>query len=94
MITVSNVDEVLRSEDLETLFQHGAPSDEYAHETRAIVEEVARLNPESLSDEQLTEIVLRVWTRSFGPFSAQELEMRMPDFRQVAHRILNPVAAE
>jgi hypothetical protein len=88
-IPESLVDAVLKSEDIESLFQHGAPGDEYSGETRKIVSAIASVDEKELDEDRLTNVVSSVWVHSFGPFSADEIEMRMPAFRQVAHRILS-----
>jgi hypothetical protein len=87
-IKESTVEEALRAEDIETLFQHGAPENEYTPEVRRIVSALAPLREDELTEERLTAIVRSVWSHSFGPFGDDELEMRTPAFRQVAHRIL------
>lgn len=87
-IDESTVDEVLRQEDLESLFQHGAPGDEYSHEARTITSEINLIDEASLTEDRITEVIRAVWNRSFGPFSNDELDLRMPAFRQVAHRII------
>jgi hypothetical protein len=84
----AKVNAILISEDMESLVQHGAPADEYLDEARKIVSAITLLGHEELTEERLTEIVYAVWSKSFGPFSVEEAEMRMPDFRQVARRIL------
>jgi hypothetical protein len=87
-IRESTVEEVLRSEDIETLFQHGAPENEYTPEVRRIVSALASLGEDELTEERLVAIIRSVWSHSFGPFGDEELEMRTPAFRQVAHRII------
>jgi hypothetical protein len=87
-ITESTVNQILRSEDIESLFQHDAPSDEYSHEARGIVSAVALLGQNDINEEHLIDIVRAIWTRSFGPFLEEELDMRTTAFRRVAHRIL------
>ncbi len=87
-IRESTVEEVLRSEDLESLFQHGAPDNEYTPEVRGIMSALALLGNNDITEDRLTAVIRDVWTRLFGPFGDDELEMRMPDFRQVARRIL------
>ncbi len=86
-IRESTVDEVLRSEDMETLFQHGASDNEYTPEVRGILNALAQLDESDITEERLVAIIGAVWGRAFGPFSDEELEMRMPAFREVAHRI-------
>lgn len=86
-IRESVVDEVLRSEDIETLFQHGAPENEYTPEVQRIMGALAQLDERDTTEERLVTIIRGVWNQMFGPFSEEELEMRMPAFRQAAHRI-------
>jgi hypothetical protein len=88
-IAESSIGEALRLEDIESLFQHGAPDCEYSPEARGIAEALASLGEEEITQERLAEVIRTVWARSFGPFSQEELEMRMAAFRQVAHRILS-----
>jgi hypothetical protein len=88
-ITESTIEEVLRSEDIESLFQHGAPDNEYTPEVRGIVDALALLSETDITEECLVRVVREVWERYFGPFSDAEVEMRMPAYCQVARRILN-----
>jgi hypothetical protein len=87
-IDESTVDEALRLEDIESLFQHGAPGDEYSHEARTIASEINLIGEGGLTEERLAEVIRAVWNRSFGPFSNDEIHARMSAFRQVAHRII------
>jgi len=84
----AKVNAILFSEDLESLAQHGVPDNEYMSEARKIVSAMALLSRSELTEDRLTEIVRSVWSQSFGPFSEEEAAMRMPAFREVAHRIL------
>lgn len=45
----SAIEDVLRSEDIETLFQHGAPEDEYAPEVRRIMSALTSLGEDELT---------------------------------------------
>jgi hypothetical protein len=87
-ITESAIAEALISEDIESLFQHGAPENEYTPETRGIVKALALLSKNDITEERLVAIIRAVWSRSFGPFSDDEIEMRTPAIRGVANRIL------
>jgi hypothetical protein len=49
---------------------------------------LALLNENDITEESLVAIIRAVWSRSFGPFSDDEIEMRMPAIREVANRIL------
>jgi hypothetical protein len=84
----AKVNAILISEDIESLVQHGVPADEYMNEARDIASAMALHGDGEFTEERLTEIVCAVWTKSFGPFSSKEVEMRMPAFRRVADRIL------
>jgi hypothetical protein len=86
-IRESTVEEVLRSEDIETLFQHGAPDNEYTPEARGIVSALALLNENDVTEDRLFAVVRSVWARLFG-LGEDDLEMRTAAFRQVAHRII------
>ena len=88
-ISESVVEEVLRSEDIETLFQHGAPDNEYTPEVRGIMNAIALLGENDITEDSLVAVIRAVWAHSFGPFSDEDLEMRSPAFKQVAHRILS-----
>jgi hypothetical protein len=83
------IEEALRSEDIESLFQHGAPDDEYKHEAQSIADAIAPLGEKNITEEQLVKIISTVWIQAFGPFSDEEVEVRMPAFRQVAYKILS-----
>ncbi len=87
-IPLATIDEALRSEDIESLFQHGAPSDEYSAEARNIATELSVIGTENLSEQRVAEVICAVWDQSFGPFSSADIEARMSAFRQVARRIL------
>ena len=88
-ISELTIDEVLRSEDIESLFQHGAPENEYTPEVQGILKALALMEEQDITEERLIAIVQSVWVRMLGPFSEDEIEMRMPAFRKVAHRMLN-----
>jgi hypothetical protein len=46
------------------------------------------IEEKSITEEALAADIREVWSRSFGPFYGEDIEMRMPAFRQGAHRIL------
>ena len=87
-LTNTKIEEVLRAADIEALIQLGAPKDEYEPEARSLIYAISHLGENELTEERLTEIIRIEWTKWFGPFSDEEVEMRMPDFRQIAHQIL------
>ncbi len=87
-IAESAVNEALKSEDAESLIEAGAPEDEYMPEARGIVKAMVLIDEKSITEEALAAVIREVWSRSFGPFYDDDLEMRMPAFRQAAQRIL------
>jgi hypothetical protein len=89
MISVSAVEEVLRSEDIEGLLELGAPRDEYADEARRIISALADVGMEDLTESTVTTAIQKTWIESFGPFSAVDIQKRIPAFQQVARHILN-----
>ena len=88
-ITQTTVQETLNSEDIEGLFELGAPGDEYSHEAEGITSALADISENELTEDKLASVVREVWVRSFGPFSDVDIEKRFHAFRQVAHRILS-----
>jgi hypothetical protein len=88
VITETAIEEVLRSADIEALIQLGAPKDEYESEARSIMDAVARLDVNEVTEESLTAIIRTEWSKWFGPFSDDEMKMRMTDFQRIARRIL------
>lgn len=89
MISVSAVEEVLRSEDIEGLLELGAPLDEYADEARRIMSALADVEMEDLTESTVTSAIQKTWMESFGPFSDADIQKRIPGFQQVARHILN-----
>jgi hypothetical protein len=87
-IAKSTIAEVLRSADIESLIECGAPRDEYAPEVSGIVNALSIVGEKEVTVERLVVIIREVWVRMFGPFSGEEIELRMPASRQVAHEIL------
>jgi hypothetical protein len=88
-ISESTINEILRSEDIESLFQHGAPEDEYSHEAQGIASKLAQCESADLTEGSVATFVRDVWVRSFGPFSEEDIAKRLPAFQQVANRIIN-----
>ena len=87
-ILQSRIESILRTEDIESLFQHGAPSDEYSLEARAIVAAVARLSPQDATEGLIADLILNIWNHAFGPFSDYDLDLRRPTFQSVARQML------
>jgi hypothetical protein len=88
IVTESTLNEALKFEDIESLIEAGAPDDEYTPEARSIVQALAMIDEREIAEENLAGVIRSVWSRSFGPFSEEDLEMRMPAFRKAAHRIM------
>ena len=87
-IAESTIEDVLRSADIESLIECGAPRDEYTPEASGIVNALATIDEKEITTERLVAIIREVWVYMFGPFSDDEIGLRMPAFRQVANQIL------
>ncbi len=88
MISVTEVEKILSSEDVEGLLSLGAPPDEYSHEARQVASALEKLNSiNDLKESAIASIVQRVWIESFGPFSDEDLLNRLPVFQKVARRL-------
>jgi hypothetical protein len=87
-IAESTIEDVLRNADIESLIECGAPRDEYTPEVSGIVNALALIGEQEITAERLVATIREVWVHMFGPFSDEEIELRMPAFRQVAHQIL------
>jgi hypothetical protein len=80
----------LDHEDIEGLLASGCPADEYDGEASLIESEIARITAfgeRPLSVEDCERIVIDVWIEQFGPFRAEDLEMRGPAFSAVAKKL-------
>jgi hypothetical protein len=80
----------LDHEDIEGLLASGCPADEYDNKASLIESEIAKIadfGKKPLSLEQCERIVIDVWIRQFGPFKAEDLEIRSPAFSSVAQKI-------
>jgi hypothetical protein len=86
-LTESDIETVLKEEDIEGLLELGAPSDEYSAEAQSIMAVLRSMSESDLSEDRVAAIVRAVWTTSFGPFSAEDIQKRLHAFRKVAHRI-------
>jgi hypothetical protein len=84
------VKEALDQEDIEGLLAGDCPLDEYDGEAALIESEIAKITAfgeKPLSIEQCERIIIDVWIRQFGPFKANDLEMREPGFSSVAKKL-------
>jgi hypothetical protein len=80
----------LDSADIEGLVALGCPPDEYANEASLIESQMARLTEfgkKEITVKQCEQIVIDVWIAQFGPFKAEDLEMRCAAFSVVAQKI-------
>jgi len=86
-ISQSILQETLNSEDIEGLLALGAPEDEYSQEAQSIAAALNVLHEDDFTEDNLTEIVRRIWIDAFGPLSDADLKKRARAFRQVAREI-------
>ncbi|MGA7400829.1 MAG: hypothetical protein WBW38_12465 [Candidatus Sulfotelmatobacter sp.] len=83
----------LDREDIEGLLASGCPADEYDGEASLIESEIAKITSfgeKPLSQKQCERIIVDVWVSQFGPFKAEDLDMRAPAFSSVAQKIVGP----
>jgi len=85
------VREILNAEDIEGLLKLGAPSDEYSEEARSISSALRSIAASDVGEEAMVSIFRETWSRSFGPISEEQLDMRAPAFRRASRLILNRV---
>jgi len=81
----------LDQEDIEGLLASGCPADEYDSEISLIESEVAKITDfgkKPLSLEQCEKVVIDVWLKQFGPFKAEDLDIRSRAFSSVAQKIV------
>lgn len=86
-ITLINIEDALRTEDIEGLIASGAPSDEYNSEAEKIAAALASLQNNQLTESSIIAVLALEWAKSFNR-SVQEIEQRMPAFRRIASQIL------
>jgi len=87
-ISLANVDEALREEDIEGFITLGAPGDEYSHEAQEITAALASLRVDQLTEANIVAILALVWAKAFNR-SPQEIKQRIPAFQHVANRLLS-----
>jgi hypothetical protein len=84
------IKDALDQEDIEGLLSSGCPADEYDGEAALIESEIAKITdfgkkpPNAIQCER---IVIDAWIEQFGPFKAEDLELRRPAFSAVAQKI-------
>jgi hypothetical protein len=88
MLDYNQIDEILRSLDIEGLIELGAPTDEYISESKDIEMAIKLLRKEDSNEESLVKIIQAIWMKNFGPFSDNDIELRMPEFRKLAYWLL------
>lgn len=82
-----NIQDVLSREDVEGLLALGAPENEY-HTEAELIRQVIESGRVNLKEEELTELLKRIWQKSFGPFSETELKKRQAALERVAKRLV------
>ncbi len=87
MTTSSNIQNILKEEDIEGLLALGAPGDEYSYEANDISIFITALNGHSLTEADIVPIVSRVWAKYFN-LSKEDLNSRNSAFQRVAQKIL------
>ncbi|SRR5216684_3438995 len=99
-ISAHKIKTLLDREDIENLLALGASSDEYQSEAQMIHHAVAQLQrerPNEVTTDQVVELISKIWQEMFGPFEADQLQLREPFFEKIASEICSgksgPIAA-
>lgn len=80
------LDQALREEDIEDLISSGAPADEYSYEAEVAAKILASME-DNLNVESIISAISDVWVQMFNR-SPEEIEMRMPAFRNIAQKVM------
>lgn len=89
IVSLSTVDVILRTEDIEGLLALGAPEDEYSDEAAEIQAALEQLDDDKVTGDQISALVMDVWDRSFGPFSGEDIQKRQAVLQEIVRRILD-----
>ena len=87
-ITLSAIDSILVTEDIEGLIEAGAPADEYVDEAAQLTASIENLVREDINEASILALISAIWLKSFE-LSKDDMELRLPALRRVAHKIFN-----
>ncbi len=87
-ISLEDIENILREEDIEGLIETGAPQDEYSSEARTIGEAINEMSGEELSGDTLMSIISLIWSESFN-LSEEDIALRLPSIRSTTNKILS-----
>jgi hypothetical protein len=88
VIVLSEIEAILRAEDIEGLLAAGAPRDEYDSEAKDICNALNSAQNSDLDVDQITDLIAAIWGKWFG-LSTENLQKRKPAFRNVTAQIIN-----
>jgi hypothetical protein len=88
IVSYSNIETILRIEDVEGLIESGAPDNEYNSEAKCIVDVLKRLQPEDITEENIVTVISTVWEKMFH-LDKKDISKRLPAFRNVAKGIFS-----
>lgn len=77
----------LNQEDVESLLEAGAPTDEYEPEASMIAEAVSTIPDHLVSETAVTVAIAQVWGKMFS-LGPSELALREPAFTRIAKRLV------
>lgn len=92
-IRTEDIERIFRDADIEGLIGNGAPDNEYDSEAQQKLEAIARLAPDDATEDRIAGIIRLVWSKSFNR-GDDEISLRMPAFKQVAHKIHMRITGE
>ena len=85
-ISLEKIESILRREDIEGFLNLGAPQDEYSSEARKMG--LALQAIDEPTEEEVSQVVMNVWDKAFGPFTDEDIEMRRPVLERIVRHIL------
>ena len=86
-VSETEIDSILRAKDIEGLLPLGAPDNEYFIEAAEIALALQSLSLKEVNDDEVSDRVMRVWSRFFGPFSPEEMRQRSSVLHEVVRAI-------
>ena len=89
IVSLTALEMILQSEDLEGLHALGAPKGEYSEEASSLQVELQNLHDEEVTAVRVAASLEGVWERAFGPFSEEERRMRHSVLQTIVGRILD-----
>lgn len=85
-MSLTQIQNLLREEDIEGLIAVGAPADEYNAEAEIVFAALSGLEASKLSSEARLDLIIHVWQNAFN-LSGSDIKQRLPNLTMLAKRI-------